>query len=286
MELRGVLSEMDRTSTGRVPLGDFYHASELDDRWGFRESPEYLRDLGALDESSASLGPRVIIANYAYGMSNCLSSTPYYSVCCLNECEGLLQQIELKVAKPSATPAEILVGMKNLEMTSFTVNAAELPKNLLTKLEEIAARGNGKVSLHGRLFAQWLHYAFPHECPFPHAAGSLKPRTQGELMLNGDPVLLNHEELVEHIQRRPVKSGEMISEAEGELWSWDEELMHTPEPKPSSTSGHRASSLPGPWAAIIAAAILFSMMRLNTAMAAAAKRRTLLPTSYMKSHDL
>ncbi|OLP24478.1 hypothetical protein AK812_SmicGene48940, partial [Symbiodinium microadriaticum] len=24
--------------------------------------------------------------------------------------------------------------------------------------------------LHGRLFAQWMHYAFPHECPYPQIA--------------------------------------------------------------------------------------------------------------------
>jgi len=286
MELRSFLSDMDRGSTGRVSLGDFYHASESNDRWGFMETPDYLRELGALDESSASLGPRVIISNYAYGMSNCLSSTPYYSVCCLNECEGLLQQIELQVAKPSASPAEILGAMKSIAMTSATVSAAELPANLHTKLEEIAAKGNGKVSLHGRLFAQWLHYAFPYECPFPHAAGTLQPRTQGDRMAMGESLFVKQEELAKHIEGRSAQNLDAISEAEDDLWSWDEELMHTPEPRLPSTSGHHTSSLPGPWAAFIAAAILFGVMRLNTAMAAAAKRRTLLPTSYVKSHDL
>jgi len=286
MELRSFLSDLDRSSTGRVPLSDFYHASESDDRWGFLETPEYLRELGALDESSASLGPRVIISNYAYGMSNCLSSTPYYSVCCLNECEGLLQQLELQVAKPSASPSEILDGMKNIRMTSVTVNISELPTNLHTKLEEIAAKGNGKVSLHGRLFAQWLHYAFPLECPFPHAAGSLRLHTQGDRIAMGESIFVNAEELGKHIQQRPVLNSEIITAAEDELWSWDEELMHTPEAKLPSTSSHHASTLPGPWAAIVAAAILLGVMRLNTAMVAASKRRSLLPTSYVKSHDI
>merc|ERR1719281_2166442 len=30
------------------------------------------------------------------------------------------------------------------------------------------------VQLHGRLFAQWLHYAFPHECPYPHLSEKFK----------------------------------------------------------------------------------------------------------------
>merc|ERR1719191_2715136 len=45
------------------------------------------------------------------------------------------------------------------------------------KLEEIGAHHDGKVPLHGRLFAQWLHYAFPRDCPYPHMAGAVKPET-------------------------------------------------------------------------------------------------------------
>merc|ERR1719387_1072567 len=52
-------------------------------------------------------------------------------------------------------------------MMSFLVDAAEGGDNLRSKLEEIAAKGNGRVPLHGRLFSQWLHYAFPYECPYP-----------------------------------------------------------------------------------------------------------------------
>merc|ERR1719498_622159 len=125
MELRSFLAEMDRSSSGRVPLADFYKVGETNDKFAFLETPDYLRGLGALDESSKTLGPQVLISNYAYGMSNCISSTPYYSVCCLNECEGLLQQIELQVAKASATPAEILAGLKNVRIASLMGNAAE-----------------------------------------------------------------------------------------------------------------------------------------------------------------
>jgi len=286
MELRSFLSDMDRSASGRVPVADFYRAGQADDRWGFQETPEYLRELGALDESSKALGPQVIISNYAYGMSNCLSSTPYYSVCCLNECEGLLQEIEVQVAKPHATPTEILDGMRRIRMTSFTANVTELSGNLHSKLEEIAAKGNGKVPLHGRLFAQWLHYAFPQECPFPHAAGSVRPQTQGQRVSNGDGLFIEQKELSEHLQPREVPNGEALSDvAEDELWSWDEELMHTPEPKGPSATSHRASAAWVLWPGIIAAGILFGLMKLNTAVSAATKQRLLLPTT-MKSHDL
>merc|ERR1719237_1259013 len=39
---------------------------------------------------------------------------------------------------------------------------------LTGKLSAIAAQNRGRVPLHGRLFAQWLHFAFPYECPYPH----------------------------------------------------------------------------------------------------------------------
>merc|ERR1719201_2007922 len=41
------------------------------------------------------------------------------------------------------------------------------PKGLAEKLHSIAERHGGEVPLHGRLFAQWLHFAFPHDCPYP-----------------------------------------------------------------------------------------------------------------------
>merc|ERR1712039_599952 len=45
-----------------------------------------------------------------------------------------------------------------------------LPAGLVSKLHGIAAKHKGVVPIHGRLFAQWLHFAFPLECPYPHAA--------------------------------------------------------------------------------------------------------------------
>jgi hypothetical protein len=288
MELRSFLSEMDRGYTGRVTLGNFYHAAELDDRWGFRETPDYLRELGALDESSKALGPQVIISNYAYGMTNCLSSTPYYSVCCLNECEGLLQQIEMRLAKPSATPTEILEVMKNIKMTSFDVDAVPLSSDLHNKLEEIATKGHGKVSLHGRLFAQWLHFVFPNECPYPHARGTVRPHTQGERIAKGEAIFVEGEELAKHLQQREVQIKEVTSESElmeDDLWSWDEELMHTPDATKESGASHQHSAIRFPWVVFVVAGMLAAFHKLNAVVVAATKRRLSLPMS-VKSHDL
>jgi hypothetical protein len=285
MELRTFLTDMDKDANGRVPLSQFYKAP--DDKFAFQETPDYLRELGALDESSKSVGPQVIISNYAYGMTNCLSSTPYYSVCCLNECEGLLQQIEVLIAKPSASPKEILSALARTKLNSGEVDVAMLRSQSYDRLQEIASKGTGgKVSLHGRLFAQWLHYAFPHECPYPHAAGSLRPRTQSERLAKDESTFLDAEQLAEFANQGEVKSGEDIPEEE-DLWSWDEELMHAPEPGASSSTISRSTmSLSQIYPGLIAAGILFAMKKLHAVVLQATQRRLLLPTTISKSHDL
>merc|ERR1719510_1026378 len=48
------------------------------------------------------------------------------------------------------------------------IDPRPLSASLVAKLSGVAAHSGGTVPLHGRLFAQWLHFAFPHECPYPH----------------------------------------------------------------------------------------------------------------------
>jgi len=62
--------EMEYRGSGRVRLVDFYSGRSRED-WHFLESPDYLRAVGALDESLPGK-PSVIIPNYLTGMSNCL----------------------------------------------------------------------------------------------------------------------------------------------------------------------------------------------------------------------
>merc|ERR1719230_781708 len=97
---------------GRVRIADFYKKALNEGKWQFTESIDYLRQLGALDDSDAS-NPRVIIPNYISGPSNCVASSAYYSVCCLDECESILGRIEELVEAPDAKPSQItsLVAM-------------------------------------------------------------------------------------------------------------------------------------------------------------------------------
>ena len=42
----------------------------------------------------------------------------------------------------------------------------------MARLKRLSEMHGGTVLLHGRLFAQWLHYMFPQVCPYPHRAGT------------------------------------------------------------------------------------------------------------------
>jgi hypothetical protein len=261
--LQDVLAGMDPHATGRILLTDFYRAGDGGD-WGFQESTEYLRQLGSLDESSPTRGPSVIIPNYVYGMSNCLSSTPYYSVCCLNQCEEILQQFEKNLAKPTATPTDVLA------VAELILSPENISVSLRTRLSEVAAHHGGKLPLHGRLFAQWLHYAFPHKCPFPHMTGTVRPLTQSEWKAAGKDILVEEDERNRLFANgQNVTSSEPLAEDADMLWSFDEEVLLSPEPPmrkaQQSSCWHLLPSM-------VALGILVVVVYLQKGMAAAAIR--------------
>jgi len=110
----------------------------------------------------------VIIPNYMQAASNCIVSTSHYLVCCVNECESILNDVETAVGSPLAHAHDVLSVIRN--MSSFDNMPPKLDDVLKAQLERVAENYDGRVPLHGRLFAQWLHYVFPRECPFPHKA--------------------------------------------------------------------------------------------------------------------
>jgi hypothetical protein len=225
--LKATLVTMDSSGTGRVPLSRFY-ASALDSEWRFGESEEYLRELGLLDESSAWRGKQVIIPNYIQAASNCIVSSPHYLVCCVDECEGILREIETAVRAPVATPDLLLAVVGN--MTSQTTLDDDQPIDvdgtLAAQLRQIAVAHDGKVPLHGRLFAQWLHYAFPRECSFPHKVGQITSLTPLEF---GDKYMATNEEM--RNMSASVNTSETLDYVSREdaqwmsQWSSEEELL-------------------------------------------------------------
>jgi hypothetical protein len=192
--MKRLLMNIEIPGTGRVRLTDFYKP-DVHGAWHFEESVDYLRSLGALDETNPN-EPLVVMVNYILSQSNCVASTSFYKVCCMNECESLLGHLEQHIAAPEASPMTIANLVRQLPSSSVMA-PRNMSSTLLTRLDAIASGHGGTVPLHGRLFAQWMHHAYPHECPFPHVSGSINPMTPDEWMeeKNVRPHLESHEKL-------------------------------------------------------------------------------------------
>jgi len=221
------LVAMDRHNTGRVPLSKVY-AFAMDVDWRFGESEAYLRELGALDETSRWNSKQVIIPNYLQAASNCIISTPHYRVCCVSECEAHFGEIEDEIAAPEAEVGEILavVGNMTVQSTLDDDSSPDLEGSLAAQLQQVAESHGGKVPLHGRLFAQWLHYVFPRECPFPHKIGSIDSLAPTEF---GGDYMANSEDM-KALARKASARVPLLAAGKEELhwmsqWSEDEEFF-------------------------------------------------------------
>merc|ERR1719181_2490156 len=117
-----------------------------------------------------------MIANYMNGKANCIATSHYYSVCCIDECEALVGHIETRVSGPIAAPDEIAALVAALPSSTVAANRT-LPPSQMHRLQKIAEKHNGYVPLHGRLFMQWMHMVYPRECAYPHMSGTTKSLT-------------------------------------------------------------------------------------------------------------
>ena len=74
-----------------------------------------------------------------------------------------------EVGAPEAS-SDVLVGLVLDIAVIQSDSEPEASDALRQQLKKIEGRNGGLVPLPGKPFAQWLHYMFPHECPFPRAA--------------------------------------------------------------------------------------------------------------------
>jgi len=233
--LKSILVGMETPrKPGRVALSDFYKKGMTSDYWQFEEKVEYLRVLGALDESDATK-PYLVIPNYISSRSNCIVSSNFYAVCCRNECEDLLGNLENEVGAPMADPENITKLVASIPFETIKAKRV-LSKTLLSRLEEVASANDGKVPLHGRMFAQWMHHAFPQECPYPHVTDG-NPQTPDEWMKEAKGnAKASKEEMLEYIQKEPktVKPRVTLSSRKEEHvelpWSSVEKLVDEHHP--------------------------------------------------------
>eukprot|EP00929_Paragymnodinium_shiwhaense_P068956 TRINITY_DN3478_c0_g1_i1.p1 TRINITY_DN3478_c0_g1~~TRINITY_DN3478_c0_g1_i1.p1 ORF type:complete len:566 (-),score=156.69 TRINITY_DN3478_c0_g1_i1:79-1776(-) len=224
MAMKEHLMEMSPDNSGRVPLDRFYK-EEDGALYHFHESVDYLKSIGAL-ETAHGRTPQVRIANYVYGPTNCIARSAYYSVCCLNECEAVMNHIEGKVQAPMASPEQLIRVTEDL--ASSSVDAPRLISDTLrAKLHAIAERSGGAVPLHGRLFKQWLHFAYPNECAYP--AQDLSAVAQSPATWKDGKSRASAEAKDQHIAE--AVSYEDLA-APLEHWSDDEELFVVIEEEP------------------------------------------------------
>jgi hypothetical protein len=228
------LMSFDLKGTGRIPL-DLFYAQPDDSLYHFHESVEYLQEIGALDNSNGRM-PQVRISNYVLGPTNCIARSAFYSVCCLNECEHLVNEIEGKVQAPMASPEHLLRIVA--ELSSSTIDAPQqLSQGLVDKIHAIADQNDGAVPLHGRLFAQWMHFAFPNECPFPQQVDSsaLMPQQWAD-----GKAIASAEEMIAHMEAGLASTeSDVQSHPAAPLsaeWSHEEVLPLLDATKPSERS--------------------------------------------------
>eukprot|EP00927_Polykrikos_kofoidii_P069413 TRINITY_DN6487_c1_g1_i1.p1 TRINITY_DN6487_c1_g1~~TRINITY_DN6487_c1_g1_i1.p1 ORF type:complete len:661 (+),score=112.03 TRINITY_DN6487_c1_g1_i1:68-1984(+) len=204
---------MEDKQSGRVLLKSFYEKA-LIGRWAFTEKVDYLRVLGALDESDPNR-PRVIMTNYVLSRPQCMEASNFYAFCCPNDCEGLINKLESKLEQPTVEPERLAELVSSLS-TDIVQQPGKLPQMLLNRLDQVAANHGGRVPLHGRLFAQWMHHVFPRYCPFPHQSGTVSVQTPDEWMqgTGQDSSTASEEEMVCHVSG-PCAGGASALEGNG-----------------------------------------------------------------------
>merc|ERR1719401_2435556 len=226
--VKNLLMDLDvKRSDGRVSLAKFWSPHMKREHNYFREIPAYLKRLGALDDADPQR-PSVVVANFISSRSMCLAtSSGFHSVRCVSECDALMETLERGVVSPVASPSLIAELVEVLP--SDTVAAPRnLSASLRRKLDLIASQHGGHVPLHGKMFALWMHHAFPYECPMPHASGAEAPMTHEEWNERFGDSTATEEEMQQYValanSTMDAASPHDLSEATM-FWSEEEELV-------------------------------------------------------------
>lgn len=202
-------SSIPEQHNGRAPLAALKPSYEPGFRALFTEDVEQLQKLGAL--GSGALNPNdmaasdLIMPNYVESQALCLSTASYYTICCPNECESLLEQLELNIKASAASPEVLGQHVASLRPGSNS-------DSLVADLKQLAATSSdGLVALHSGDFARLLHTALPLECPAPQAdtlsgvSHGTNPRTADEWMADPSGDVGDTEEMMSEIAESLAK---------------------------------------------------------------------------------
>jgi len=137
----------------------------------------------------------------------------------------MLGDIEGSIRQPTASPQEVLDIVRNISSpSSASDNPPTLVGVLSEQLHKVAESHGGRVPLHGRLFAQWMHYAYPRECPFPHKAGAFAQHTLTPGAFGGG-YIASKDEMEEHASVSLDDASSDVNEDWMTQWSEEEELF-------------------------------------------------------------
>jgi len=207
---------------GRVELSELRQSEATGRRLLFTETANDFKKLGVLSHDSDT---ELIIPNFINSQSMCLSTASFYTACCVNECEGLLSKLEKEVAAPVSEPAQ-------LARLVATLPGAGIAAPLLEEIPGLVD-GSGKVPLHSRTFADWMHRAFPMECPAPSNHKVTNPKTPDEWMEKDDKVA-DLEEMMDEIAQvlaryttMGKKAGKAVLVAPGDEFDASTDVVRT-----------------------------------------------------------
>jgi hypothetical protein len=178
---------------GQVLLSEVTPSYATGRRSLLTDSSREMQMLGAL--STASDEPaRLIIPNYVNSQSMCLSTTSFYMACCPNECQGILATLERSVAAPAVAAAE-------LPKLKAALPGPALREPLLQELHALVEKESGMLALHGHAFAEWMHRAFPLECPSPRNHGVTNPKTPDDWMTESGLEIADMDQMIDDVAR-------------------------------------------------------------------------------------
>jgi len=197
----------------------------------------------------------------------------------------MMQEIENEVEVPMASVEDVLRVVGNMSSPSSEDDLPPVLSGALTdQLTIIAESYSGKVPIHGRLFAQWLHYAFPRECSFPHTAGkfahhTLTPNSFGEEYLADRAAMQMHvADDLENPKDMQESDDEFMSQ-----WSKEEELFADYTHLLSPWDNHRRTAKVG----VVGGIVIFSILAvviLGTSTTEAEPSKTTTSRAPLRGH--
>eukprot|EP00928_Gymnodinium_smaydae_P032312 TRINITY_DN23439_c0_g2_i2.p1 TRINITY_DN23439_c0_g2~~TRINITY_DN23439_c0_g2_i2.p1 ORF type:complete len:563 (-),score=52.40 TRINITY_DN23439_c0_g2_i2:205-1893(-) len=173
MKLKNELVSLEGICPGRVDTKRYLNVTGIG---GLSSAPCAVHDIDCLSrigvvDFSDPQRPSVSIPNYIASRTTLVGHSSLYTLVCPSECEMLLTSLESSLGAPDATPRDVVRLVGHLRSSTEPNGLGQLPYWLLQRLNDTAVHG-GRILLHGRLFSQWMHYAYPRECPFPQPLNS------------------------------------------------------------------------------------------------------------------